>query len=105
VQLDFKFVVLTSLSAFFSQKISAHQAYTVRETIVSQIATHYNIKSSAVRSHRFQEGIKNSNLFINSDIGVKTKNTVSDENAYQKNHFRRQQETLCGIADNTEVYH
>jgi hypothetical protein len=43
--LDFKFVVLTSLSAF--HKISTSSIRSQGETI-SQIAAHYNIKSSAI---------------------------------------------------------
>jgi hypothetical protein len=64
-------------------------AYGPRETI-SQIAAHYNIKSSAIYDLNPDSGrYKIQIYFINSDISVKTKNTVSSiENTYPEKIIR-----------------
>jgi LysM repeat protein len=88
---------LTSLSAF--HKISTSSIRSPRETI-SQIAAHYNIKSSAIYDlNPTRKGIKFKSILL-TDISIKTKNTVSSiENTYpEKNHSVLSKETLYGIA-------
>jgi LysM repeat protein len=94
--LDFKFVV-TSLSAF--HKISTSSIRFQGKLLVR--CSHYNIKSSAIYDLNLIPGrYKIQIYFINSDISIKTKNTVSSiENTYpEKNHSVLSKETLYGIA-------
>jgi LysM repeat protein len=97
--LDFKFVVLTSLSAFSQDKYIKH---TVQGETISQIAAHYNIKSSAIYDLNpdSRKGIKFKSILLIPTLVSKKTNTVSSiENTYpEKNHSVLSKETLYGIA-------
>jgi cell wall-associated NlpC family hydrolase len=91
---------LTSLSAFSQDKYIKHTV-SKGETI-SQIAAHYNIKSSAIYDLNpdSRKGIKFKSILLIPTLVSKTKNTVSSiENTYpEKNHSVLSKETLYGIA-------
>jgi hypothetical protein len=79
---------LTSLSAF--HKISTSSIRFQGETI-SQIAAHYNIKSSAIYDLNpdSRKGIKFKSILLIPTLVSKTKNTVSSiENTYPEKIIR-----------------
>jgi LysM repeat protein len=92
--LDFKFVVLTSLSAFHKISTSSIRFQVVRlrlTIILSPVLFTISI--------RFQEGIKFKSILLIPTLVSKTKNTVSSiENTYPENHSVLSKETLYGIA-------
>jgi cell wall-associated NlpC family hydrolase/DNA-directed RNA polymerase subunit H (RpoH/RPB5) len=90
----------TSLSAFSQDDYIEHQV-SKGETI-SQIAAHYNIKSSAIYDLNpdSRKGIKFKSILLIPTLALKTKFTVSsiDTTYPEKKHTVLSKETLYGIA-------
>ncbi|WP_016991303.1 peptidoglycan endopeptidase [Flavobacterium sp. ACAM 123] len=96
----FGMVLLTGLSAFSQEKYTKHTV-SKGETI-SQIAAHYNIKSSAIYELNpdCRKGLKFKSVLLIPTVFSKNKNTASTiSNSYpEKKHIVLAKETLYGIA-------